>query len=209
MNELTISHQVTELFLHNLRQQTSHQHKLLEENTLSKAILDPGITVSVYQRYLLTMYKVVKGVELQVFEKIQDIIPDINKRRKSHLIVHDLLKTGLTPAAIDAVTPAGFYPTDVAAALGMMYVVEGSTLGGRVIYKHVHKTLALDAESGASYFDGYGPETGSRWKSFIKALCEFAVTNQSEEEIISSAATTFSSIDQLLKEAEIDLENEY
>ncbi|CAG4990007.1 hypothetical protein DYBT9275_00426 [Dyadobacter sp. CECT 9275] len=202
MNELTISHEVSELFLQNLRLKTSLQHKLLEENTLSKAILDSGITIATYQRYLMAMYRVVKGVELTVFEKVQYMIPEINRRRKSHLIIDDLSQTGLSLVSIHSLSPATFLPQNLAEALGILYVVEGSTLGGRLIYKHVQKNLALDATNGASFFKGYGPETGSRWKSFIAALCEFAVTTHSEAEIIDSAAATFSAIDLLLKEAE-------
>jgi heme oxygenase len=43
-------------------------------------------------------------------------------------------------------------PHSVAAALGMLYVVEGSNLGGRVIGRHVATTLAVTPIRGGSFF---------------------------------------------------------
>ena len=58
-----------------------------------------------------------------------------------------------------------------AAALGFLYVLEGSTLGGRVLVKHFRAELPeLSSESGLAFFSGYGDETGSRWRAFTEAF---------------------------------------
>ncbi len=50
----------------------------------------------------------------------------------------------------------------------MLYVLEGSTLGGQVIRKRL---LARgQAMTGLSFLDPYGPETGRRWKDFLAVL---------------------------------------
>ena len=50
--------------------------------------------------------------------------------------------------------------------LGRMYVMEGSTLGGQYIARHVEETLGLSSGEGNSYFRGYGEATGERWREF-------------------------------------------
>ncbi len=86
-----------------------------------------------------------------------------------------------------------------------MYVLEGSTLGGKFLYNHINKTLGLDTTNGASYFYGYGPQTGSKWNTFVSLMADYAVDKNCENEIISSAVQTFSNIDHWLGQAEINL----
>lgn len=61
---------------------------------------------------------------------------------------------------------------DVASALGSMYVIEGSALGGQVIAPMLKQHLGLDAETGAAYFHGHGPSTGAMWREFREVIAE-------------------------------------
>lgn len=70
-------------------------------------------------------------------------------------------------AAASADAPLAL-PTDRAEALGFLYVLEGSTLGGRVIDKQL-RVRGLSPE-GLSFFQGYGEATGARWKAFCAVL---------------------------------------
>jgi heme oxygenase len=76
-----------------------------------------------------------------------------------------------------------------------MYVIEGSTLGGRIILKHIHTALGLDENKGASFFAGYGAETGIRWKKIMNIMSGYAVANKCEDEVIAGACHAFESID--------------
>jgi heme oxygenase len=59
-------------------------------------------------------------------------------------------------------------------AFGCLYVMEGSTLGGKIIYNILKKQLGLSDSAGASFFYGYGPATGEKWKTFGASLEAFA-----------------------------------
>jgi len=59
-------------------------------------------------------------------------------------------------------------PSNKAEALGMMYVLEGSTLGGRFILQRLSE-LGSDV-SDLAFLDPYGAETGRRWRSFLLVL---------------------------------------
>lgn len=86
-----------------------------------------------------------------------------------------------------------------AAAFGAMYVVEGSTLGGSVIARHVERALGLRPETGCVYFRSYGSATGRMWKAFrtrLMAMSSPAV----DDVIVGSAQRTFGVMQSWLSE---------
>jgi heme oxygenase len=198
MSETTVIKHEQDLFIKNLRQQTAASHQHLEDNKLSKALLSPSLALSDYQAYLSALYAVTIACEDQVFPAVSHIVPDLQDRYKSGKIIEDLSFTGLSDVQIDALPVCQFEFSSPAEALGIMYVIEGSTLGGRILYKHVHETLGLSFEKGAAYFWGYGAQTGILWKSFISAFSQFAVENNNSTEMIESAIKTFVMIDHWL-----------
>jgi heme oxygenase len=60
----------------------------------------------------------------------------------------------------------------VGALIGTLYVIEGATLGGQVISRHLYRHLGFSANAGARFFNGYGDEaaTQQQWTLF----CQFA-----------------------------------
>ena len=195
MNDLSVSIEDQNFFLNNLRTNTAQSHKQLEENEISTALLSPEVTIAIYQEYISRMYGIIAGCENKVFPALTSIFPDLSQRQKSSLIINDLYTTGFQQSEIDQLQVCDFDFSTVGEALGIMYVLEGSTLGGRVLYKHIQKTLDLDESEGVSFFCGYGSETGSMWKRFINNLSHYAITNNCEQEVISGAAQTFTVID--------------
>jgi heme oxygenase len=185
-------------FIKNLRQETSESHQKLENNPLSRAILDPAVSLGDYQQYLSKMYGVVIACEDQVFPAISQFLPDLGERYKSRLIIEDLAATGLSDTEIDSIPVYAFKFSTAAEALGIMYVLEGSTLGGRILYKHIHETLGLTPDNGAGYFWGYGAQTGTLWKSFVSSFTRFASESSEGRKMIETAKSTFTAIDEWL-----------
>jgi heme oxygenase len=80
-------------------------------------------------------------------------LPDYAHRRKSTLLLNDISKLkGNHTLDICSNIPA---ITNVCQAIGALYVLEGSTLGGRFIYRNIESALDLQVNSGASFFYGY------------------------------------------------------
>lgn len=181
------------IFLQELREGTAFWHRQLEDLDQSKAILAEEVTPQQYLLYLKTMYGFIKPFESAVYPQLT--IPDIGRRYKTALLEKDMAQLGMGPDAI-AEIPLYRLPATVsnAEAMGMMYVIEGSTLGGAVIYKHIHKVLGLDAQNGASYFQPYGQQAGSYWKTFREQLVAFSLGQQKEQEVIAAATQTFKNI---------------
>jgi heme oxygenase len=114
-------------------------------------------------------------------------------RQRLYLLENDLAALGMPPAAAQAL-PLCPMPglTDAAAALGSFYVMEGSTLGGRVIEKTLLPRLGLTRDSGGSYFAGYGGRTGPMWRDFLDRLAAAPLADAAQ--ITFGAAATFTSL---------------
>ncbi len=184
---------VSATFLENLRNKTSIPHKNLESLPISKSIIDPKITIEEYGLYLSLMLDVVENLEDKIYPIVLNIIPDIEERRKAHLLINDLKYTSFEKR-FNLFSFQNLEKISIPFAIGIIYVLEGSTLGGRFILKNVQENLGFDEEKGATYFAGYGNKSGNLWKKFLLFLTEFEARTNSEEEIIAGAAYTFETI---------------
>jgi heme oxygenase len=140
-----------------LRFVTRPAHDKLE-GTLG--LLDERLGLDTYRRVLERFYGFWRGWEPQVAALVQDAA-FLDPRRRMHLLRADLATVGLSAHAVQML-PACPLPIlrDAAEALGSLYVMEGSTLGGRVIERNVKRYLGLDGRRGCTYFAGYGTDTG-------------------------------------------------
>ena len=115
------------------------------------------------------------------------------QRRKTHLLRNDLRSLGLDDAAISALPRYQGLPAldGVIPALGSMYVLEGATLGGQYITKHVQSQLQVEPGHGCDFFNSYGDNVGPMWKAFRDVLDRAATDEQDQDVIIHSAQDTF------------------
>lgn len=123
-------------------------------------------------------------------------------RRKTGLLERDLAALGLR--ADEIVKLPRCHPLmplrDQAAALGSMYVIEGSTLGGAIIARGVERNLGLCPETGCAYFRSYGRDTAKMWKSFGAEILSHS-SPEVDDNIIASARQTFDVMNDWLNEA--------
>lgn len=120
------------------------------------------------------------------------------ERCKAPALVQDLRALNLARHDIDALPLCPTLPRidSEACALGVMYVLEGSTLGGQVLKRAMAERLGIDADSGAAFLDVYGPETGANWRAFLQRLAEASVSTQAQS--VDAAITTFECFEQWL-----------
>lgn len=175
-------------FLDKLRLSTSPLHKQLESVPLSQVIVSPEITVQKYAEYLLVMECIVRDVEAKVYPVVSNFISDINQRKKLSSIQDDLKVLGFSVLNETTEFDADF---EIPFALGIVYVIEGSTLGGRVILKNIEKQLDFNADNGAKYFSGYKENTGSLWKSFLFDMVQYEQEHDCGDAIIEGANFAF------------------
>ena len=199
------------IFLQRLRSKTANSHQLIEQNRASQLLISKEVTIVQYAHYLKSLYGFIHGFEKMVFPILKhNPLLQLNERSKSHFIQADLAmlnQTAAQPYVSDEIFSI-HYPT-AAAAFGGMYVLEGSTLGGQIISKHLSKVLGAAVAGKTTYLSAYASQTGTMWKSFLQLLCDAAANNNNEGEIIESAVNTFSLLNNCLSDYSYQLaENE-
>jgi heme oxygenase (biliverdin-IX-beta and delta-forming) len=118
-----------------------------------------------------------------------------DERRKAHLLASDLdVLTGERRPAGSVPHADALYDlpqlNNIGAIFGSMYVMEGSTLGGRFIAPHVAQMLSLEQGQGNAYFEGYGARTGSMWNAF-RDIAAASVPESLYDDAVRAAIDTF------------------
>lgn len=169
-----------------VKRETAEEHQAAED------MLNPklqGIAKTAdYIAILSSFYGFYRPLQEKIsgFIREQDLA-DIHERNSSRLIEKDLTELGfpLENIKISIDLPR---INSAASAFGALYVMEGSTLGGRMIRKMLLKNEQLNlSEKTVQFFNGYGNETGTRWRNFQEALNNQSDTN----EVVFSARQTF------------------
>ncbi len=175
--------------LERLKRETSAEHAAVEAAT---RVMDPELSLAGYREYLASTFGFYAVVEPLLHEASvwQALELTGAERQKLPLLQRDLRELGVDePTALPRCpAPPGW--STVAEAAGGAYVLEGSTLGGKLIARHVRQRL-----DGApcSFLECYGPRTGESWQAFRAALSRFATSRELEEQIIAGARATFGS----------------
>lgn len=180
-------------FLEELRARTGPMHKKLEQTPVSQSIVSAGLDMTAYRNYLKKVHRLHAGVEASVFPVISSVIGDASQRRKAAVIEKDLETVGDAATATGPEFADQGFMADPAFCMGIMYVSEGSTLGGMVIVKNVQAALGNAAQDATGFLTVYGQQTGSRWKKFLQELETFqlACDAASRQHIIDGAIYGF------------------
>jgi heme oxygenase len=131
---------------------------------------------------------------------------DVRSRRRAALLDDDLRRLGIA-ASTWLPGPPPFVPIlgDLAAALGCLYVLEGSTLGGQSVARRAR--LALGEQLPVRFFAGSGRgEVGPRWRCLQAALDAFGSLQEEPgvvEEAVVTARETFADLASRLQSSPI------
>ncbi|AKT42446.1 biliverdin-producing heme oxygenase [Chondromyces crocatus] len=187
--------------LERLRSATRELHERIE---LVVPLLRPGLTREAYITYLARLVGYYPPVE----EAMASAPPafqqhfGIPERGKSHLLHRDLLALGLGEEQIAGLPRCTDLPllSTPDHMVGCLYVLEGSTLGSRVLLRTM-RTLGFDEGSGASFLAGYGNETGPMWVRYGEALATYA-PRADVAAVIRGAEDTFTTLERWIGSAE-------
>ena len=97
---------------------------------------------------------------------------DFAQRQRAHLLRADLQALGMKDSTVASLPRCQELPKidDCFDGLGCLYVLEGSTLGGKLIARELERRFGLDQQSGAAFFNSYGADVGSMWMEFCLAV---------------------------------------
>lgn len=169
-----------------LRRATRAEHEGTEATV---PLMKPELTRAEYVETLQRMYRAVSAWDAWSTQHVpQRLVSLLQGRQRSPLLAQDLTTLGaITPQdSASAQLPAGATEAEF---LGRMYVMEGSTLGGQYIARHVEETLGLAPGVGDAYFRGYGERTSAMWKAFQSVLAE--LPEEQTETVVQAAKQMF------------------
>jgi len=185
------------MLLTELRAATQPMHDALERRL---NIADPNLSRERYFQILRRFYGFYAPMESAIAAYGTHTVDWLDAdRRKIPLLSSDLEFSGMSNRDIARLPCCKDLPglSNPAGHLGCMYVLEGATLGGQVVSRHVKNHLGL-TDAVTRFFNSYGSRVGEMWKSFCGHLGRVENSPAAHGPVIASACATFGALDRWL-----------
>ena len=187
-----------------LRTETAEHHKDLESLMFVNEIMNKSLSIEEYKKLLTINYIIHQKLENKLANMLDvDLAEqlDIKNRLKLTALEKDLNYWHIDSLTLPELNFDLFVPEkNNAEVLGALYVLEGATLGGNVIKKHILANPNFAGhDDGLNYYGVYGEELGSKWKTFVSILNE-SVAEADYDRCVKSANETFNNLIKLSKQ---------
>jgi heme oxygenase (biliverdin-IX-beta and delta-forming) len=150
-----------------LRRVTASRHEILDSGL---ALSGEAPTLGDYALHLLLLRNWLAPLQgwLSAFTDVSACLPQAGRLALIDADLRDPSFAGIVALPLPEVADAA-WPRDASAAyrLGVCYVIEGSQLGGAVLYQRLHEKLAPHP---LRYLQGEPEGPGPRWREFMLAL---------------------------------------
>ncbi len=188
-----------------LKAETSDLHSHAESRTLQRAIASGQVDRETFSAYLGQLYQIHQPLEsaLETSRGKHAAIAALASADRMRIpdLDRDLAFYGANPDQFLAGDAAKKFAqrinetrdADPVALLGALYVLEGSTNGGRFLARALRKSWNLEGD-GLAYFDPYGDEQPQKWATFRRDMDEASLNADQQESIIEMAKATFLAI---------------
>ncbi len=174
-----------------LKSTTSELHRRVEETPINKAIIQQGMKLEQYKELIQRNYLIHASLEHQ----IKSVLNKNKHASVSHFfhsklewLEKDMTSLGLTKPHVtnDAISIPRYH--SIAELFGCLYVIEGSMLGGSILYRALRENKHLDSIPEFHFFKNYGKDVGLRWKTFKNIVED---ENDDPDATIRAAKNTF------------------
>ncbi len=173
-----------------LKEQTKEYHQSVEKVLITK--LKNLSNIDEYRDLLLKLHNFYAPLEKQVHNMVDEtVLPDIGQRMHSHKLESDLEALG--SHSVLSANPFLETIDSISYALGILYVIEGSTLGGQIISGMLKKQLPNIDDQTLNYFNSYGRNTPVMWSAF-KMHIENPALVINKNEMLAGAKATFENL---------------
>lgn len=187
-----------------LRTETAENHKALESLMFVNEIMNHSLSIDQYKKLLTINYIIHQKLENELSNMLDSDIArelDMNSRLKLASLEKDLDYWNIDNLTLPGLDFELFVPQkNTAEVLGALYVLEGATLGGNVIKKHILDNKQFEGhEEGLNYYGVYGDALSAKWKTFVSVLNE-RVVEADYQACVNSANLTFNNLINLAKQ---------
>jgi len=176
--------------LRRLRTGTAAEHRAVED-TLD--LLSPTLTRSRLVDVLQRMHGFWAAAEAGLDDWARTHPADAARvewprRRRAALFAADLAALGAAPSSDRPALPP---VEDTDTALGRLYVLEGSSLGGVFIDRHLATLPQLAGTGRLSCFSPYGEQTGAMWHAFRTVTRAHVAAGGDADRVVDAGRQTF------------------
>ena len=178
----------TEDAISHLRAATRESHARVESLT---GLAEASLTRDRYRRVLRAFFAVYRPLEGGL-SRVGPLPVEFSPRLP--LIAADLDYLGDDAAGVDD-SPDVPAVNDPASAAGAQYVVEGASLGAKLLAPMLAERLGLTANDGAAFFAAGAGSAGTRWAAFCKRLPQIVDTPEAIRLAASAADATFAALE--------------
>lgn len=182
-----------------LREATRHNHSELERRL---PFMSADLDIVRYGRLMQAYYGFYEPLE-QRFQQVAHLNSMIGPDRyKSAMLHQDLQALGFSLEQIRQLPRCDNLPTieNRLQSIGVLYVIEGATLGGQILRRNARDQLGLEENTGAAFLDVYGKATGVMWKAYLAHLAAVDLPEE-RAQVIQAALDVFSCFESWLEQA--------
>ena len=179
------------MILNILKEQTQEAHIEAERDNLAKYIIDGSIDQITYERLLRQNFRIYKAVEDFInsrYDNLPNVLKPFAGYHKTNNLANDI--SGFSNLPLPQPTPlAG--SRSLATIVGMMYVIEGSMVGGMMISNKLKSCAQLSHIDKHHFFNNDVKSSTKRWKEFKVAVNTLTFDQDAIQEAVKSAINTF------------------
>lgn len=178
-----------------LKESTKELHEIIEKNPHAKKIEERSLTLASYITMLEAYYLIHKTLEpqLQKYEAL-----DFSKKARLAHLRDDLKELGYLEEDFQKLDKKELFFSlhSFEEALGVVYVLEGSRMGGMIIAQILEKLLG--STKALRYFSGYKEQTVPLFLAFKSSI---DVLECDEQKVIKGAKRCFGFMNEVLNSA--------
>lgn len=185
-----------------LRSETSQAHRNIEKTLGMGQLMDKRISLVQYANILSVWHNWLQVNEAEIFGMLADCAPrDLAVRTKGHWLDQDLQQLAHLPNQVSVTCTPKIFLRSKFEALGALYVLEGSSMGGQLIIKRLRSKL--DTDLSHHFYTGYGEQTLTMWRGFIEHINECLTTPAAISQGVEGANKTFESLTQAFNQPQL------
>lgn len=197
---------------HLLKTGTQGLHREVE-GTLSKILFHRDLTAQVYLQVLKAMQAAYVSMERTLLSFSESKAAYKNRSKQAFInndiaymeqvlleLEHDIPTRSSNKDNLSQKVKSSVDLQSTAQAMGMMYVLEGATLGGEHIQARLTRHDWLDTQHGVAFFNSYQEQRMARWGEFLTVLQQYYERNPDVcDEIMQGAELAFECIHDCLE----------
>lgn len=185
---------------------TTALHRHAETRPLQRAMIMGSVTRNQFSAYLAQLWLIHRALEthLRACRSEQPLIARVNREHQFRAsdLEEDLVTLGMKPATIKPLPAVALLLRSMARAaqdnpialLGMLYVLEGSTNGSRLIAQRLGRAPPLQDVSKLRSLDPYGDRQAEHWQTFKADMNALSLNDEQAGAIVHAAKKMFMAI---------------